>query len=246
MKNDFIIIIGTTLSIDNKKLLEEIADKKIALVSVMEDSFLMNKVEFFSQYEAGSEEGVMAILTKELLKDAKLPKPIKDYFEDLDDGYISAETNIGEEEVEELHVMIQNASNPLIVFGKDLFLNSKVENISKFINLIKEYSNTEIKCLGKLTTKSLEIEEVEEIESFDGTVVFEYNSKEDTNLLIGSAQFAVAAKVVDGQNIKVKNQNREFNLDKKLKGTIALMPSEIVENSYRYKVTKVEKFEVET
>ena len=245
MNNDLVIVVGSMLSLDDKELFKNIKDSKIALISVLEDLPLMESVEFFSRYEAGSEEGVVAILAKEFLKDADLPQDIKEYFNDLDEGYISAETNIGEEEAEELHVMLQNASNPLIVFGKDMFLNSRVENITKFINLLKKYSNIEIKCLRKLKTDSLHVEEVEELESFDGTVVFEYSSDKNGELLIGSAQFAVAAKVQNGQPVTVKNQNREFRLDKKLKGTIALMPSMISEDSYRFEVAKITKREVQ-
>jgi NADH-quinone oxidoreductase subunit F len=245
MSNDLVVVIGSMLSLDDKELFKNIKDSKIALISVLEDLPLMESVDFFSRYEAGSEEGVVAILAKEFLKDADLPGEMRNYFDELDEGYISAETNIGEEEAEELHVMLQEATNPLIVFGKDMFLNSRVENISKFINLLKKYSNIEIKCLRKLKTDSLHVEEVEELESFDGTVVFEYNSDENGELLIGSAQFAVAAKVQNGQPVTVKNQNREFRLDKKLKGTIALMPSMIDENSYRFEVAKIIKREVQ-
>jgi len=245
MTNDLIAVVGSMISLDDRELFEDIKNSKIALISVLEDLSLMSSVKFFSRYEAGSEEGVIAILAKEFLKNADLPKEKRDYFDELDEGYISAETNIGEEEVEELYVMIQNASNPLIVFGKDMFLNSRVENISKFINLLKKYSKIEIKCLGKLKTDSLHVEELEELKSFDGTVVFEYNSDENSELLIGSAQFAVAAKVKNGQPITVKNQDREFRLDKKLKGTIALMPSMTKENSYRFEVAKITKREVQ-
>lgn len=245
MTNDLVVVIGSMISLDDKELFEDIKNSKIALISVLEDLPLMQSVEFFSRYEAGSEEGVVAILAKEFLKDTNLPKQTKDYFDDLDEGYISAETNIGEEEAEELHVMIKNASKPLIVFGKDMFLNSREENISRFINLLKEYSDIEIKCLRKLKTDSLHVEEIEELESFDGTVVFEYNSDENAELLIGSAQFGVAAKVQDGQLIVVKNQNREFRLDKKLKGTIALMANEVKEDSYRFEVAKITKREVQ-
>lgn len=246
MKNDLIVVVGSMLSLDDKKLFENIKDSRVALLSVLEDLPLMEKVEFFSRYEAGSEEGVVAILAKELLKDIEIPLGDKQYFDELDEGYISAETNIGEEEVEELHAMIQEATAPIIIFGKDIFLNSRIKNISKFINLISKYSGIEVKCLGTLkqTDDSL-LEEVEELDSFDGTVIFEYNSNEDNNLLVGSPQFGVAAKVQDGQMVVVENQNREFKLDKKLKGTIALMANEVNENSYRFKVVKITKREVQ-
>jgi NADH-quinone oxidoreductase subunit F len=246
VKNDLIVVVGSMLSLDDKKLFEDIKDSRIALLSVLEDLPLMGKVEFFSRYEAGSEEGVVAILAKELLKDTEIPSRDKQYFDELDEGYISAETNIGEEEVEELHAMIQEATSPIIIFGKDIFLNSRIENISKFINLISKYSGIEVKCLGTLKqTDDGSLEEVEELDSFDGAVIFEYNSNEDNNLLVGSPQFGVAAKVQDGQMVVVENQNREFKLDKKLKGTIALMANEVNENSYRFKVVKITKREVQ-
>lgn len=246
MKNDLIIVVGTMLSLDNKKLFEEVKDSKVALISVLEDLPLMDKVEFFSRYEAGSEEGVVAILAKELLKDKNLPSSEQKYFDDLDEGYISAETNIGEEELEELHVTIQEAKSPMIIFGKDVFLNPRIENISRFINLILEYTNLEVKCLGELKhNEASSLEEVEELHSFDGTVVFEYSSSEGNDLLVGSSQFGVAAKVQDGQKVVVENQNREFKLDKKLKGTIALMANEKEENSYRFKVAKITKRETQ-
>jgi NADH-quinone oxidoreductase subunit F len=205
----------------------------------------MDRVEFFSRYEAGSEEGVVAILAKEFLKDKNISSDLKSYFDALDEGYISAETNIGEEEIEELHVMLQEAKSPLIVFGKDLFLNSKVDNISRFINLISKFSGIEVKCLAELKSdNSLIPQDVEELKSFDGTVVFEYKSEDDLDCISGSAQFAVAAKLKDGQEVEVKGQNRKFVLDEKLKGTIALMPSEFEEDSYRFKVAKITKREV--
>jgi len=245
MSNDLVVVIGSMISLDDKELFEDIKNSKIALICVLEDLPLMNSIEFFSRYEAGSEEGVVAILAKEFLKDADLPKQARDYFDDLDEGYISAETNIGEEEIEELYNMLQNASNPLIVFGKDIFLNQRIENITKFINLIKKYSNIEVKCLGDLKSDEIDsLKDVEELKSFDGTVIFEYNSNENRNLLAGSAQFAVAAKVKDTQQIVVKNQNREFRLDKNLKGTIAMMANETNEDSYRFKVAKITKREV--
>ena len=202
----------------DKAFFETIKDSKIALVSVLEDLPLMKNVILFSKYEAGSEEGVMAILTKILLAKTDLPKEIKGYFESLDEGYISAETNIGEDEIEELCAKIKNASNPLIVFGKDLFLNPRSDNISKFINIIDNFTNIELKCLGELNSKELHVEEIQEIRSFDGAVVFEYNSSANKALLVGSAQFGITAKIKDKDLVSVLNQDREFRLDKRLKG----------------------------
>lgn len=250
MNHDLVVIIGAMPSYGDKELLKRIENSKIALISVMEDTPLMERVEFFSRYEAGSEEGVISILTKEFLKEKELPKELMEYFENLDEGYISAETNIGEEEIEELHSMIKSATSPLIILGVDLFLNPRYENITRFINLLMKYSDVELLSLGKVEKSEKEVpQEIEELESFNGTVVFGYNSDEDTRILRGSRQFSVAAKVVDGQAIEIKidntAENRKFVLDNELKGTIALMPSAVKSESYRFKVAKIIKREVQ-
>lgn len=250
MNNDLVVIIGAMPSYDDKALLKRIENARIALISVMEDTSLMERVDFFSRYEAGSEEGVISILTKEFLKEKKLPQELMEYFENLDEGYISAETNIGEEEIEELHSMIKSATSPLIVLGIDLFLNPRFENINKFINLLIKYSDVEVLPLGKVEKSEKEVpKEIEELESFNGTVVFSYKSDEDIGILRGSQQFGVAAKVQDGQAIEIKientEENRRFVLDNELKGTIALMPSAKESESYRFKVAKIIKREVQ-
>jgi len=248
-KNDLIIVLGTMLSKDDKELLSSLDTSKITLISVMEDTPIMDKIQSFSGYEAGSEEGVIAILTKELLSDKELPKVVKDYFADLDEGYISAETNIGEEELEELHVRVATATSPLIILGKDLFLNPRISNIKVFINLLSKYSNIELLSLVDLEkNEELVPEDIEELKSFDGTVVFNYKSDEDKSILSGSKQFSVAAKVQDGQDIEVtidnNKENRKFVLDSELKGTIALMPMNEKSSSYRFKVAKITKREI--
>ena len=90
--NDLVVIIGGKLSFDAPWLLSKIKNSKIVLISVFEDLNLMDKVSLFSRYEAGSEEGVIALIAKEILKEKKLSSDIEDYFDDLDDGYLSAET----------------------------------------------------------------------------------------------------------------------------------------------------------
>lgn len=246
-KHDLAIIIGAIPSYEDEVLLKMVNNSNVALISIMEDCFLMDKVDFFSRYEAGSEEGVIAILAKELLKDKQLPQNIKSFFENLDEGYISAETNIGEEEIEELHIMIKKSSLPLIFLGRDIFLNKRVQNIKRIISLLKKYSGIEILCFEDVFDSEETLEDIEELDSFDGTVVFNYKSDKNTDILSGSSQFAVAAKIKDGQNIVInidnKKENRNFVLDDKLKGTIALMPMSDESLSYRCRLAKITKRE---
>jgi NADH-quinone oxidoreductase subunit G len=80
-----------------------------------------------------------------------------------------------------------------------------------------------------------------ELESYDGVVVYSCNPNSQKNIftnickylktdavLLGSAQFAVAAKVKDGDTVSImidgQSIEREFRVSDELKGTIALMP----------------------
>jgi NADH-quinone oxidoreductase subunit G len=102
------------------------------------------------------------------------------------------------------------------------------------------------------------LEEVEELEGFDGAVIYncdpteqfsaftaKSSNLEDEAVLLGSQQFAVATKLKDGERIKFMidgvNFDRLFKIDTSMKGTIALNPvfdmglSGALVSSYRFK-----------
>jgi NADH-quinone oxidoreductase subunit F len=253
---DLIILCGIVPFIDSIELLNDlqnVKDKnsKIVLLSPIEDVKLCEDLELFCKYEAGSEEGVVAMLSKYLVKE--LPKNLQEYFENLDDGYLSAETNIGEDEIEEIQALYGNAKNPLFIFGKDLVVHECSENIARFLNILKSYSRFEMVSLEKFEfTDCCETPyEVEDLKSFDGTAILQCKARneKETNLLIGSAQFSIAAKSSNGQFLHVSfdgiSKEREFVVDENLKGTIALMPMDEKVDVYRYKVAKITKREVQ-
>jgi len=108
------------------------------------------------------------------------------------------------------------------------------------------------------------LEEVEELDGFDGAVVYTCNPKEQfsafTNLckplkeeafLVGSSQFATATKISDGESISFNINGitfkRVFKIDTSMKGTIALNPtydmglSTPLVSSYRFSRVKIQK-----
>ncbi len=75
----------------------------------------------------------------------------------------------------------------------------------------------------------------------------------DQAILKGSEQFATAAKISDGDVVEIdfgyKKIHRTFEVDKNLKGTIALHPTfdlgvDAVPNTYRFDKVKITKGEV--
>jgi NADH-quinone oxidoreductase subunit G len=103
------------------------------------------------------------------------------------------------------------------------------------------------------------LDEIDDLPEFNGTIIYHsnpvlqfnaYTNKtaqlERDNTLRGSAQFASAAKIADGDRVEVsfahKTITREFKLDNELKGTVALNPTfdDVVDASrYRFEKSKI-------
>ncbi len=149
--SDQVIVIGSRISTDNPQVRYHLtmANKrnkaKITYMHPMEDSLLQATVTQFAKYEVGTEEGVMAMLAQTLLSDADLSDNAKQYFSDLDEGYLSAETNIGEEEFASIAKARIRAKKTTLVLGQDLYTHAKAENIAKMAGLVEKY--TDIKVL---------------------------------------------------------------------------------------------------
>jgi NADH-quinone oxidoreductase subunit G len=111
---------------------------------------------------------------------------------------------------------------------------------------------------------NFDIQEVEELPSYDGVVVYCVNSAHNRNpftqkakltkgeaKLVASKQFAAAAKVQDGDKVEFevdgKKVTRVFSIDTSLKGTFALNPtfdmglSAFAISSYRFNRIKIKK-----
>lgn len=258
---DVILAIGTLPSRNDAALAQEIEacvdlGSKLIYLFTMEDPKLSSKSAFFSRYEVGSEEGVFALLAKSFLLHVKLPEPLKTYFEELDEGYVSAESNIGEEEIEEIEAICSNATKILLVLGEDLMSHPCAIQIANFAGLIANHaSNVSLYVVGarqddlRTATPNEIMHEIDNIPSFDGVVVYQCPVVQDTEaqLLMGSPQFQMAARVQNNETINVTiNQEvypRTFVRDDSLKGVIALMPCDKASAVYPYHVAKIVKAE---
>lgn len=252
---DLIISVGALPSRHDVSLLESLkqSDAKLVYLFSMEEEALVAKSAFFSRYEVGSEEGVFALLAKSFLLHVKMPKMIEDYFERLDEGYLSAESNIGEEEIEVIEALYQEAKKVLLLLGDDVLSHPRASHIAKLAGLMARYGKANVMVVGAKEADvslndSLEMmDEVADIKSFDGVVVYECPLKagEKEGLLIGSTQFQMAAKVKENENIGVKIGEEvhacTFVKDETLKGVIGLMPCAKLSGAYPYHVVKIVK-----
>ena len=154
-QSDAIIMIGTRISRDNPgvKYAVNIATKKqraeFVYMHPIDDIALQNKYTQFIKYEVGSEEGVLALLASYLIQD--MPDQFKDYFDDLDIGYLSAECSVGEEELEDIVQNLIKKKSKTLIIGEDLYAHPKSDNIAKLVGLIDKYTDFSVVLIPSAT-----------------------------------------------------------------------------------------------
>jgi NADH-quinone oxidoreductase subunit F len=259
-KCDFIISIGSMLA-DNKEdirnsIIESIAktNAKFTYMHPIDNIDLKLYYTQFIKYEVGSEEGICALLLDTFVKECD--EKTRKFINDLDLGYISAESSAGEEEFEEAYENYKEAKNKLLIIGDDFVEHEKIENIIKLLALIKKHTNFELIVLNEdLENKinsctNFDLEEIEELKSFNGTLVYKLIVENQSDELIASKTFANIAKVADGDEIYINSKDEKIKktlkVDETLNGTIAILKVKNIDdvfNGYRYKQVKIEKVE---
>ncbi|NPA61793.1 MAG: 2Fe-2S iron-sulfur cluster binding domain-containing protein [Epsilonproteobacteria bacterium] len=146
-KSDAIVVFGTRVNDDSPitKYHINMASKhkkaRVVYMHPIEDINIKNIVTQFIKYEPNTEEGVIALLAYTLLRDKNLPSDIKELLDELDIGNISADTNIGEEELEQLVKSFEKRREFSLVVGADLYRSSRADSIAKYIALLERYFN---------------------------------------------------------------------------------------------------------
>lgn len=98
--SDFIISIGTFFENDNYRSLIEQSNAKFVYMFPIDKEELKSKYFSFAKYEVGSEEAVLALILNFFA--SNYDSKTKEFLEDLDLGYLSAECSVGEEEFEDI------------------------------------------------------------------------------------------------------------------------------------------------
>ncbi len=201
------------------------------------------KLRYFSKYEVGSEEGVLALLLNfcHVKSDERLVR----FLDELDVGYISAECSIGEEEFEDLNLHV-NKQKTVLCICEDLEFHKRAENIAKLLSMIGFYCDFDIVYESLDADIDLDeiliADEIDEIESYDGAVVYFVDGNEK---IFGSHQFALANKLKDNDRVLVKTKAKEFErvfvLNDKLKGTTSFLEYEDHKGTYAYEVSKISR-----
>lgn len=142
-QSDAIIIIGGRIASDNPGIRYAMTTAarhngaKVVYMHPLEDVLLQNTVTQFVKYEVGTEEGVMAMLAKTLLAQSDVSDEIRAFFDELDEGYLCAESNVGDEEFDRLSRSIRRSKRKTLVIGTDILSHARAENIARIAALIE-------------------------------------------------------------------------------------------------------------
>jgi len=177
-QSDAIVMVGTRISRDNPgvKYSVNIACKKnraqFVYMHPIDDIALQNKYTQFIKYEAGSEEGVIALLASFLIQN--IPEELKSYFDDLDIGYLSGESSVGEEELELLVTRFKTKKNKTLIIGEDLYGHPQASNIAKIVGLIDRCTDFEVVLIPS-ATNTLGVSLICTLDEVVGSKVVGYN-----------------------------------------------------------------------
>jgi hypothetical protein len=202
-------------------------------------------------YEPMAEEAVIALMAKHFTYE-NVPEKVKEYFDEMDEGYLFGESNFDEFDLEKL-------DKGKILVGKDVLAHPKLENIKKFLCLLRDFGGFEIEgvdlpvffepsdpILEEIVEVEreyeIELEEIDELDAFNGSVVYCCNDrfvvKEDE--ILASQQFVVANKIKSFE-VVVDAEIKKLNKLKDLKGTFGIILKETDE--YPFKRVKIQNKE---
>jgi NADH-quinone oxidoreductase subunit G len=213
--SDAVIMIGTRISRDNPvvKYATNIAVKKkranFVYMHPIDDINLQNKYNQFVKYEAGSEEGVIALLASYLIKE--IPAEYKSYFDDLDIGNLSGDCSVGEEEFESIAKKLIRSKNKTLVIGEDIYAHKRAKNIAKLVGLIEKCTDFKVMIIPS-QTNTLGVSLICDLDEKGGEKVVGYNEVGD---------FVISSEGLGDIEVPALNQQEGTftNIDKKVVNT---------------------------
>ena len=258
-QSDLIIVLGGRVSCDNEALYHTVVNAanngaKVIYMHPLEDVLMDSIITQMIKYEAGSEEGVVAMLAKTLLDGHEISDAMQHFLCNLDEGYLCAESNVGEEEFQSIFEIAAASCQKTLVIGYDIFNHKKSSNIAKICGVIDSSTSFSVFIDSKYgEEKDVEmlnvsqggiLDPISPLPEYNGTIVYKcYPNKQFNNdLLQGSGQFAIAARLNNGDLVTIDGYDgtKKFLIDETLKGTIALNVLDAGSNrGYRFEKIKI-------
>ncbi|MDY2762981.1 hypothetical protein [Campylobacter sp.] len=212
-----ILSFATLLSAQTSKFIARHKDDEVFVVSPLDDEVLFSAIKnhHFLKYEIDTLGFVLALVCARVLEFPEIEFP------EIDQGYLSGESNASEEEIQTLCEFFSSCDG--IIVAPENFSGANSANIAFMLNsLSKKFGFCVIGINGKPyeLNAPLKISELEEGADFNGASVFCLPA--ENVALKGSAMFAMASKLKNGAKVVIEGIEATFELDSTLKGTTGL------------------------
>ena len=212
-----IISFATLLSAQTSKFIARHKDDEVFVVSPLDDEVLFSAIKnhHFLKYEIDTLGFVLALVCARVLEFPEIEFP------EIDQGYLSGESNASEEEIQTLCEFFSSCDG--IIVAPENFSGANSANIAFMLDaLSKKFGFCVIGINGKPyeLNAPLKMSELEEGADFNGASVFCLPA--ENVALKGSAMFAMASKLKNGAKVVIEGIEATFELDSTLKGTTGL------------------------
>ena len=212
-----ILSFATLLSAQTSKFIARHKDDEVFVVSPLDDELLFSAIKnhHFLKYEIDTLGFVLALVCARVLEFPEIEFP------EIDQGYLSGESNASEEEIQTLCEFFSSCDG--IIVAPENFSGANSANIAFMLkSLSKKFGFCVIGINGKPYELNApkEMSELEEGADFNGVSVFCLPA--ENVALKGSAMFAMASKLKNGAKVVINGIEATFELDSRLKGTTGL------------------------
>jgi len=182
--SDFIVSVGASISSDNPMIrfaMSKAVNHKrayVATIHPIQDADISNIVTQTIKNEVGSEEAALAMLADTFITDKSSQK---EFFNELDLGYLSGESNISEEEIELLYHFSKRKTSPTLVIGEDVINHPQSENIARIVGLLQKSGAFKV-LITPPVTNSLGVSLICTLDALQEGETVGYNVKADFTL----------------------------------------------------------------
>lgn len=212
-----ILSFATLLSAQTSKFIARHKDDEVFVVSPLDDEVLFSAIKnhHFLKYEIDTLGFVLALVCARVLEFPEIEFP------EIDQGYLSGESNASEEEIQTLCEFFSSCDG--IIVAPENFSGANSANIAFMLGALSKKFGF---CVIGINGKPYELNapehmgELEEGADFNGASVFCLPAEQVA--LKGSAMFAMASKLKNGAKVVIDGIEATFELDSRLKGTTGL------------------------
>ncbi|AFI02991.1 NADH-ubiquinone oxidoreductase chain F [Helicobacter pylori PeCan18] len=256
-KSDLCVLFGgfsnACLNENERWILESVSHSKrpYALLRPLQDTRDLQENCLFASYEIHTEVAILALILRGILEQTSQLKG--HVLEKIDVGYLSSETNMSEEELQELIALIVKAKKRALVLNREItkhannaFLYTLLSGLQNYLEILHIpcddssattafYDSKDQEWLLETALKEgvlpfeselKDLESLEQISEANGSFVYVSYKSLKTPKLSFSKQFKIANKIKHSKaKFQISNQTLECELEESpnLKGLIAIL-----------------------